>query len=200
MKKTTYILLAMAVLLGMFVSACGGAQTAPTMVYPVASQVPPTMPPTVEQPTQETSLIVSPTTQAFAPNCPADASSCSAPVVADTVAEETTCVNKVPYQYIFVPVGTKFESLNPNELICADNGTVVQGKHVIECRGKELWTTQLKLTASCAGGTNLETGNGQCADGFGYDAAQVCCAPLTGNDGGSITINVNIGACPGPRP
>jgi hypothetical protein len=121
--------------------------------------------------------------------------------VSDTVASETNCVNKVPYQLIFVPEGTKFEALDPNNLICVDNGTVVDGKHAIECHGKELWMTELKLTnAACGGSTSLATGTGQCADGFGYDAAQVCCAPLTGNDGGSVTIKVNMGGCPGPQP
>jgi len=40
------------------------------------------------------------------------------------------------------------------------------------------------------------TGTGQCPDGYGYDATQVCCAPVNASVGGSTTIKVNMGGCP----
>ncbi len=192
MKKTTYILLALAVFMAVFVSACGGAQ-APTAA-PAPTQPPP--PPPVEVPTQQIVPAEPPTTQAFAPACQTTASSCVAPALQDTEALNTYCVEKIPYQNIMVDEGVTFESLNPDTLTCADNGTKVDGKHVIECHGKELWTSELKLTNSACGGTALVTGTTQCQEGFGYDAAQGCCAPVTTDTGGSVTIKVNMGACP----
>ncbi len=192
MKKTTYILAAMAVLLAVFASACGGAPSAPTAA-PAPTQAPP---PAVEQPTQ-TVIVIQPTTgPAFAPTCQNVSSSCTVPDVKDTVAAETTCVQKIPYQSIFVPEGTTFEVLDPTNLTCIDNGGIVNGKHVIECHGKELWTTELKLTNVACGSNTLVTGTGQCQDGYGFDSTQNCCAPVTSDAGNSITIKVNMGGCP----
>ena len=55
----------------------------------------------------------------------------------------------------------------------------MDGKNVITCTGKELWTYELKLTNSACAANALATGTGQCQEGLGYDAAQNCCAPLT---------------------
>jgi len=120
--------------------------------------------------------------------------SCIAPEVMDTVAGETYCVDKIPYQNINVVPGTTFESLDAKgELKCQDSGTTVNGKNVITCSGKELWTYELKLANSACSANMLATGTGQCQEGLGYDAAQNCCAPLAA---GSVTIKVNMGACP----
>jgi hypothetical protein len=175
MKKTTFILLAMTVFLVLFASACGSA--APANQAAPAAQA--------NQPADQT----------FAPACAA-ATSCDAPAVKDTEGINTFCVKKVAYQNIALDAGTTFEPLDPKgELKCVDTGTVVDGKEVITCTGKELWTYDLKLTNTACGGANLQAGT-QCAAGQGYDAANNCCAPLTGDTGGSVTIKVNIGACP----
>jgi hypothetical protein len=171
MRKTTYLLLAMTVFVVLFASACGGS-TAPA----------------------------APAAQAAgsAPAC--QATSCTAPAVNDTDAANTFCVQKIPYQNISVMPGTTFESLDPKgELKCQDSGTVVNGKNVITCTGKQLWTYELKLTNSSCAANTLATGSGKCQDGSGYDAAQNCCAPLTTGGAGSVTIKVNIGACPLPK-
>ena len=58
-------------------------------------------------------------------------------------------MEKIPYQNISVMPGTTFESLDPKgELKCQDSGTVVDGKNVITCTGKQLWTYELKFTNS----------------------------------------------------
>ena len=192
MKKTTYILAAIAVLVSVFASACGGAPTAPTAA-PAPTQA---LPVAAVQPTQTASAIQPTNGAVFAPTCQNISSSCTVPNVGDTVASETTCLQKVPYQLIFVPEGTTFEVLDPTNLTCVDNGGVVDGKHVIECHGTELWTTQLRLTNVTCGSNTLATGTGQCQEGYGYDATQNCCAPVTSSAGNSVMINVNMGGCP----
>lgn len=193
MKKTTYLLLAMTVFVVMFASACGASaapatQAAQPPVEVAPTEVPPVAP---EQPLA--------TVQTFAPACQA-ATSCAAPAVTDTVAAETYCVEKIPYQNISVEPGTTFESLDTKgELKCQDSGTVVDGKNIITCTAKELWTYELKFTNSACAAGALTTDTGQCQAGLGYDAAQNCCAPLTGGDAGSVTIKVNMGACPLPH-
>lgn len=190
MRKTIHLLLAMTVFAVVFVSACSPApapatQAAlpPVEVAPTEAVVVPTQPPPAA------------TVQTFAPACQTSAS-CETPAVKDTAANETYCVQKIPYQNILVENGVAFESLDSSTLICADNGTVVDGKHVIECHGTQLWTTELKLTNTACSGTALVTGASQCQAGLGYDAAQNCCAPLVPTDTGSVTIKINMGACP----
>jgi len=198
MKKTNYLLLATTVFVVLFASACGGSaapatQAAPPPVEAVATQAPAEVAPTAapEQPAA--------TVQTFAPACQA-AASCAAPDVKDTATTDTFCVKKVPYQNISVMPGTTFESLDPKgELKCQDSGTVVDGKNVITCTSKELWTYELKFTNSACAANALTTGTGQCQDGLGYDAAQNCCAPLTAADTGSVTIKINMGGCPVPQ-
>jgi hypothetical protein len=182
MKRTTHILIAMTVLMVLFASACGLPSAAPVdQAQPAANNG-------AAQPAQPA--------QNFAPACQ-NATACAAPAVADTEGVNTFCVKKVPYQNILLEPGTIFESLDTSgELNCQDSRTVVGGKNVITCTGKELWTYQLKLTNTACGGAALATGTGQCADGQGYDAANNCCAPISVDGGGSTIINVNIGACP----
>ena len=196
MKKTTYFLLATTVLVTLFASGCGGSAAPATQAAPPPAEVVPTQAPAeVVEPTQQPAATV----QTFAPACQA-AASCAAPEVKDTAPEETYCVEKIPYQNISVMPGTTFESLDPSgELKCQDAGVVVDGKNVLTCTGKELWTYELKLTNSACAANALTTGASQCQDGLGYDAAQNCCAPLAATDAGSVTIKVNMGACALPN-
>jgi hypothetical protein len=194
MKKPTYLLLSMTVFVVLFASACSGAAPA-TQAAPPPVEVVPTQAPVEVAPTAAPEQPVA-TLQTFAPACQAP-TSCATPEVKDTEAASTFCVDKIPYQNINVAPGTLFESLDPSgELKCQDSGTVVDGKSVITCSGKQLWTYELKFTNSACAANTLTTGTGQCQDGLGYDAAQNCCAPLTAADSGSVTIKVNMGACP----
>ncbi len=192
MKKTTYILMAMTAFVVLFASACGGSAAPATQAAAPVESVPTQPAPPVDAAPADAGAPA----QTFAPACQA-ATSCEAPAVADTEGVNTYCVEKVPYQNISVPVGTTFQSLDASgELRCQDTGTVVDGKAVITCSGKELWTYELKLTNATCSGAALTTGGGQCQEGLGYDAAQNCCAPLTSGDAGSTTIKINMGACP----
>ncbi len=192
MKKTNLVMAVMVVLLAVLISACGSSAAPATQQAAPPVEVQPTQPaPAVDtQPTQP-----APTTQSFAPAC-ASTTSCPAPALTDTDPTNTYCVEKYPYQNISLPQGTTYEVLDTSgDFKCADSGTVVDGKAVISCTGKELTTYELKLTNTACGASNLQTGTGQCQDGFGYDAAQNCCAPVNAS-GASTTIKVNIGACP----
>jgi hypothetical protein len=195
MRKSIYLLLAMTVFMVLFVSACSPAAPA-TQAAPLPTEVVPTQAPAeVVEPTQPPA----PTAQTFAPACQA-ITSCAAPDVTDIAGDKNYCVEKIPYQNVSLPPGTTFESLDPTgEFTCQDSGTVVDGQNVITCSGKELTAYDLKLTSSACAANALATGTGQCQEGLGYDAAQNCCAPLTDASAGSITIKVNMGACPGPQ-
>ncbi len=112
-----------------------------------------------------------------------------------------SCVKKVPYTNVLVPVGTTFEVLDQSgDFMCLDTGVVVNGKEVLSCHGTELYSFQLRLTNTACTGTSLATGTGQCEDGYGYDAEQKCCTPLSGASTGSTIVSVNLGACPLPNP
>jgi hypothetical protein len=197
MKQITY-LMAITVFVVLFASACGGTAPA-TQAAPPPAEVVPTQAPQQAAPTQAPAEQPAAPAQTFAPACQA-ATSCAAPSVKDTEASSTYCVEKIPYENIAVDPGTTFEVLDPTgDLKCQDSGTVVDGKNIITCTSKQLWTYELKLTnSSCAAGA-LATGTGQCQEGLGYDAANNCCAPIAAGDAGSVTIKVNMGACPTPQ-
>jgi hypothetical protein len=192
MIKRTNLLFATAMFVVLLASACGGRATS-------APQIPQVAPTVASVPTQAPAAEVVPvaTIQSFAPACQA-ATTCSAPEVEslDTEVKSTYCVKKVPYQNILGPPGTIFQPIDPaGDFICQDSGTTVDGKTVLACRGKQLWAYQLKLSNPACNAGALVTGIGQCQEGFGYDTAQNCCAPLAGGDTGSVTIRVNLGAC-----
>ncbi len=112
-----------------------------------------------------------------------------------------SCVKKVPYTNVLIPQGTTFQVQDPSgDFLCLDTGVVVNGKEVITCHGKELYSFQLQLTNPGCTGATLATGTGQCDDGFGYDASQKCCTPINAASAGSTIVTVNLGACPLPNP
>ncbi len=195
MKKSIPILMAITVFLALFATACGGSAPPPTQAIPPTAEVLPTQPPPVIPPTQQPP----PPQQEFAPACQVTA--CTAPAVTNKAPEETYCVKKIPYVNVMAPAGTIFQPVpksgDPAPLVCTDSGTVVNGLTVFSCRGAELWSYELKVTnPACGGGSNLQANSPQCQPGLGYDAANNCCAPITANDAGSVTITVDMGACP----
>lgn len=83
-------------------------------------------------------------------------------VLADTNPVDTYCVEKIPYQNILLEPGVNFEITDSSgELKCADSGTDVDGKNVITCTGKELWTSDLKIVSSSGSGT-MKVNMGAC--------------------------------------
>jgi hypothetical protein len=133
---------------------------------------------------------------AVAPICQTGGS-CTAPTAEQ---HEIDCVNKMPYTNVLVEAGTAFEVLDKSgDFTCNDSGMVVDGKRVISCFGKELYRFDLKLTNTTCSGAGLQTGTGQCQEGYGFDAAQNCCAPVGGDTPGSTVVSVELGACPLPQ-
>ncbi len=132
-----------------------------------------------------------------APVCQAS-NSCEA---LDAVQIPLDCVKKVPYTNVLVPPDTTFQVVDSSgAFICNDTGVVVNGKKVVTCHGKQLNSFELTLTNPSCGGSTLSTGKGQCQNGYGFDAAEKCCAPLSGAAAGSTTVSVWLGECPVPNP
>ena len=154
--------------------------------------------PTAAAPTQPPSGAVGQPVAAvqFAPVCQSG-TACQVPTAEQN---QIGCVNKMPYTNVLVEPGTSFEVLDKSgEFTCNDSGAIVDGKSVISCFGKELYRFDLKLTNTACGGTSLQTGTGQCQDGYGFDAGQQCCAPVGGDSAGSTVVSVELGACPLPQ-
>ncbi len=196
MLKTPFIRAAITILMVLLGAACSAPAQAPTIT--------PSIPQFVGGPTKE-APIVAPSLQptstsnvvSQAPVCQAS-NSCEA---LDAVQVPLDCVKKVPYTNVLVPPGTTFEVVDKSgAFLCNDTAVVVNGKKVLTCHGKELYSFELKLTNSACGGGTLTTGTGQCQEGYGYDAGQKCCAPVTGATAGSTIVRVQLGACPLPNP
>jgi hypothetical protein len=198
MKKTPFYLMAMTVLMVLFASACGQPAAPATQAAAPVAQAPATQAPVANTTAPTQPPVAAP---ALAPAC-TGAGSCQAPAFTDKASVDTYCVKKIPYQNLMAPAGTVFEPLPKSSdpkfypLVCADSGTVVNGLHVFSCHGAELWSYDLKITNPACSASALQAGTTQCAQGQGYDAANKCCSPITTGGAGSVTIKVNMGACP----
>lgn len=196
MYKRPYLGPVVALLVLLVAGACSRfvQMPAPTAAVPVLGG--PTTADSGSVATRQPASTVVNTVSQQAPICQAT-SSCAA---LDAEQIPLDCVKKVPYTNVLVPVGTTFQVVDSSgEFSCIDSGVVVNGKQVLTCHGKQLYAFQLKLSNSACG-SSLQGGSGRCLDGYGYDAAQQCCAPLGANGEGSTTVSVNLGACPLPNP
>jgi hypothetical protein len=157
MKKTNPILMLTAVFVVIFVAACSTPATpAPQVVEPA-----------VEQPAQQQPAAPA-DTAAPVESAPTDAPASSGGTFEfpDTIASETYCVTKIPYQNLLLDQGVTFEPQDPKgELKCTDSGTEVDGKNVITCTAKELWTYDLKLTDANGASTVIKVNMGACPSG-----------------------------------
>lgn len=197
MQKHHSLLVALVLLLVLLVAACSAPTAPPTITsgIPTLSSGPAVQPsPTVQsavQPTTSGSVTQAPICQA--------AATCEA---LDAEQIPLDCVKKVPYTNVLVPTGTAFEVVDKSgNFMCIDSGMVVNGKEVLTCHGTELYAFQLKLTNSACSSASLVTGTGECQQGYGFDSAQHCCAPVSSTGtAGSTTVTINLGACPAPRP
>ena len=195
MSKLPYSLAVISALLIISGAACTSAAQAPSVAASIPQQ------PVGGGAAQPAPAVVPSETQtgggASAPICKA-ATTCQVPS-ADQA--EISCVKKIPYTNVSVPPGTSFEVLDKSgNFTCVDSGTVVNGKEVITCHGTQLYSFDLKLTSTACGGASLTTGGNQCQQGYGYDAAQKCCSPVSGSSSNSTTVSVTLGACPLPSP
>jgi hypothetical protein len=202
-----HVLLAALILLVMIAgSACAPVGAGPVQPanesanQPAVQQQPtaaPVIPPTMaQQPAAPAPTEQPAASPQFAPVC----QSAAAVSPAEVQQVEIGCVDKVPYTNVLVAANTQYEVLDKTGTFkCSDSGMVVDGKTVLTCYGKPLYTFDLKLSGSGPGSTAPSTGTDQCQQGYGYDAAQQCCAPLSASASGSSTVQINLGACPLPR-
>ena len=164
------------------------------LVVVVAAACAPTQAAAPEPPSQSAGQPVAAVQQA--PICQSG-STCQAPTAKQYSLD---CVNKIPYTNVLVEPGTAFEVLDKSGAFsCSQSGYVAEGKSVVTCTGTQLYTFDLKLTNTACSGSALQTGTGQCQQGYGYDSAQQCCSPISGDDASSTVIQVNLGGCPLPR-
>ena len=174
--KNARILISLAVIAGALLTACGGG-AADAPVEPAA----------VEEQAQPE----------YSPFCQAAPTGCEAPTV--TMLDNKYCVEKKPFAIMSVPAGTTYEPLDP-DLICVEQ-MHSDGNLRVTCHSdsdKELWSYDLKVCNSACSAPALQMGTGQCPDGYGYDAANMCCAqPSSGGEEGCTIYRVDIGACPG---
>lgn len=206
MKKTAFLLTAVTLLVLMGAVACSPASTGSVQPASGSANQPAATAPAPVEVTNQPAVAAQPASgsanqpqanAALAPVCQS-ANTCQAP---SSEQVEIGCVDKIPYTNVLVPADTQFEVVDKSgNFNCTDSGTVVNGKTVLTCRGKQLYTFDLKLSGSACGAANLTTGTGQCQAGYGYDSAQQCCAPVSGDTAGSTTVQVNLGGCPLPRP
>jgi hypothetical protein len=160
----------------------------PTVVKPTSLPSPTAAPaePTGAQPTQPQ----------YAPFCQSAPAGCEAPTV--TMLDNKYCIEKVPYAIMSIPAGTTYKSQDL-DMQCVDqmhsDGTMRVTCHSLT--GKQLWSYQLQLCNSACSVPTLQTGAGQCPEGYGYDSANTCCAaPVPDNSDGCTMYQVDLGACP----
>ena len=198
--KTTRFLFVFAAVIIVLLTACGGpapaAEPAPVVEQPpvVEPTVPPPPPPEPAEPAP-----AEPTQPQYAAFCQAAPAGCEAPTV--QMLDNKYCIDKVPYAIMSVPGGTTYESLDP-DMACVDqmhsDGTLRITCHSVT--SKELWSYDLRVCNGACTAPALQMGTGQCPEGYGYDAANMCCAqPSPSSSDGCFVYSVDLGACPDPQ-
>lgn len=198
--KTARILIVFMVAAIFLLSACGGGaptEPPPPVEQPAVGQPPTAEPAPVVQPTEPPPP--EPTQPQYAPFCEAAQAGCEAPTV--TMLDNKYCIEKVPYAIMSVPAGTTYESLDP-DMDCVDESHT-DGSLRITCHSvtsKQLWSYDIRVCNGACSAPALDMETGQCPEGYGYDAANTCCAaPSPSSGDGCTTFRVDIGACPDPQ-
>ena len=199
--KNVRILIIFALAVVFLLTACGGAappEPAPAIEEPAV--VEPVAPAPVEptQPAVEPAA-PQPTEPQYAAFCEAAPAGCEAPTV--EMLDNAFCVNKWPYAIMSAPAGTTYEPLD-ERLNCQDQ-MHNDGNMRITCNdteGRQLWSYELKVCNAACSAPALQMETGQCPEGYGYDAANTCCAaPAPSGGDGCVVYQVDIGACPDPQ-
>lgn len=201
--KTTRNLFVFVLAAAFLLTACGGAappQPAPVVEQPPAAEpAAPAEPAPVEPAQPAQPAAPEPTQPQYAPFCQNAPTSCETPAI--EMLDNKYCIDKVPYAIMAAPAGTTYESLDP-DMDCVDQAHS-DGSMRITCHsvtGKELWSYDMKVCNSTCSAPALQAGTGQCPEGYGYDAANLCCAqPSTSGGDGCTTYTVDLGACPEPQ-
>ena len=196
--RTTRLPFVCLAVIAFLLAACGGPASVPEPTAAVEQS--PAVDPASPPPATATSAPVEPspaqpTQSQYAPFCQSAPSSCGAPTV--TMLDNKYCIKKVPYAIMSVPAGTTYESQDP-DLQCVDqmhsDGTMRVSCHSLT--GKQLWSYDLQICNSACSAPTLQTGTGQCPEGYGYDSFQSCCAaPVPASSDGCSMYQVDLGAC-----
>jgi hypothetical protein len=117
------------------------------------------------------------------------------------VLDNKYCIEKVPYVIMSAPAGTTYESLDP-DMECVEqmhsDGTLRITCHSVT--SKSLISYDMQVCDGNCSAPALQTGTGQCPEGYGYDPNSQCCAmPAPAGGEGCTTFTVDIGACPDPQ-
>jgi hypothetical protein len=194
MKPARIITLLVISLAVLALAACGPAAAPAGQVVVVKETV------VVEQPAAAAPVVAAPaeaTQPGYAPFCQSAPAGCEAPEV--EMLDNKYCVKKIPYAIMSVPAGTTYESLDP-DLECQDQAHSDGSLRITCSSGRELWSYDLKVCNGACSAPNLVMDSPQCPAGYGFDAANQCCAqPAAGGDAGCVVYQVDIGACPMPQ-
>jgi PBP1b-binding outer membrane lipoprotein LpoB len=197
MKNVRFLFVFVAVI-AVLLTACGGPAPA-SEPAPVVEQ-PPAAEPTTAPPTAAPVEPAAPAQPQYAPFCEAAAATgCQAPAV--QMLDNKYCIEKVPYAIMSVPAGTTYQSLDP-DMECVDQLNA-DGSLRVTCHSvtsKSLISYDLKVCNGACSAPALDMSSGQCPEGYGYDAASMCCsAPAPSSSDGCTTYTVDLGACPNPQ-
>ncbi len=113
---------------------------------------------------------------------------CAVPVVE---VRDQFCVEKIPYTLLAAPGNSTYEWVS-SDLKCVSQ-LHSSGELLITCTGTELTSYELQVcNGACAPPTAVN--DGQCPEGYGFDAAAQCCAAP--QLPACVIVRVDIGACP----
>jgi hypothetical protein len=202
MKSVRFIFI-FVVVATFLLTACGGPAPAPepaSAAEQPQQPAPTPAPPPTTAPVEPAAPAEQSTQPQYAPFCEASApAGCEAPTI--EVLDNKYCIEKVPYVIMSAPAGTTYESLDP-DMACVDqlhsDGTLRITCHSVT--SKSLISYDLKVSNGACSAPALQTGTGQCPEGYGYDPTNMCCtAPSPSGSDGSTTFRVDIGDCPEPQ-
>jgi hypothetical protein len=190
MKNITVLFALMLVLL-LALSACGTAPPPTAEVVVVKETV--VVEATAEAPAAEPAA-AQPAAPQYAPMCAAATADCAPPEI--EMGDNAYCNEKQVYAIMSASAGTTYESIDP-AMKCVDQ-VHADGSLRITCwiPGKQLLAYDMKVCNSACAAPQLDMNSDQCQEGYGYDAANHCCAqPPAGGEVGCTLYTVNIGTC-----
>jgi hypothetical protein len=112
------------------------------------------------------------------------------------MGDNSYCNEKQVYAIMSAPGNTSYESTDP-AMKCVDQ-VHADGSLRITCwvPGEQLMAYDMKVCNTECAAPTLDMNSDQCQEGYGYDAANQCCAQATsGGEAGCTLYTVNIGTC-----
>ena len=190
--KKLIVLLVLSLSLLLVLSACGSGPAPTPEVVVVKETVVVEVP--AAAPTSEPAA-AAPAAPQYAPMCAAAPAGCEPPVI--EMGDNSFCNEKQVYAIMSAPGNTSYESTDP-AMKCVDQ-VHADGTLRITCwvPGDQLLAYDMKVCNTDCAAPALDMNSGQCQEGYGYDAANNCCAQASagGEEAGCTLYTVNIGTC-----